>query len=173
MAYYVEYQLRKFKTVDLKKEFSIPNNRKSILEILKIIYEDKCYNILFENALFRDSKSVRVINPFSKNDTYTIVNNNTVIDGFVGVTEWLKKYGLVTLAGKGIEIVNLGTLISLEIICNVNFDLLGIGDENITFAELLMNWIRNCEDKRNSFNTFLKEYTEKLKYINDNSSSLW
>ncbi len=167
VAYYVEYQLRKFKTVDLKKEFSIPNNRKSILEILKIIYEDKCYNILFENALFRDSKSVRVINPFSKNDTYTIVNNNTVIDGFVGVTEWLKKYGLVTLAGKGIEIVNLGTLISLEIICNVNFDLLGIGDENITFAELLMNWIRNCEDKRNSFNTFLKEYTEKLKYIND------
>lgn len=165
VAYYVEYEFRDFKTVDLKKVFSDHNNRKSILQILKIIYEDKCYNILFENALFRDSESIRIINPFCKNDTYTIVNGNSVTDGFAGVTEWLKKYGLVTLAGKGIKIVNLGTLISLENICNVNLDLLGIGDENITFAELLMNWIRNCGDKRNSFNTFLKEYTEKLNYI--------
>lgn len=167
VAYYVEYPLKNYDTVDLKKEFSIPNNRKSILQILKIIYEDKCYNILFENALFRDSQTIRVINPFSKIDTYTIVNGNSVTDGFVEVTEWLKKYGLVTLAGKGIEIVNLGTLISLEKICNVDFDLIGINDENITFADLLMNWIRYCEDKRDSFNTFLKEYTEKLKYIND------
>ncbi|MCM1439554.1 MAG: hypothetical protein NC131_10200 [Roseburia sp.] len=167
VAYYVEYSLKDFDTVDLKKEFSIPNNRKSILQILKIIYEDKCYNILFENALFRDFASIRIINPFSKNDTYTIVNGNSVTDGFIGVTEWLKKYGLVTLAGKGIEIVNLGTLISLEKICNVNFDLIGITDENITFAKLLTNWIRNCGDKRDSFNIFLKEYTEKLKYIYD------
>jgi hypothetical protein len=145
--------------------FSNKNNRNSILQILKLIYEDKYYNILLENSLFRDSKSVRPINPFAKNDMYTIIDGYSTSDGLVEISKWLKKYGLVRLAGKGIQIVNLGTFISLEKICTVKFDLLGIDDECISFTDLLVNWVRSCPNKRASFNIFLKEYTEKLKYI--------
>lgn len=165
MAYYVEYKMSDFDPVDLVKEFSIINNRNSILQILKLIYEDKYYNIIIEHSLFRGSKSVSPINPFAKNDTYTIVDGNSVTDGLVKVSEWLKKYGLVSLAGNGIQIVNLGTFISLEKIYTVKFDLLGIDDKNISFTELLVNWIRNCPNKIAAFDIFLKEYTEELKYI--------
>lgn len=165
MAYYVEYPMSNFDPVDLVNEFSIVNNRNSILQILKLIYEDKYYNILLEHSLFRDSKNVRPINPFAKNDMYTIIDGNSVSDGLVEVSKWLKKYGLVRLAGNGIQIVNLGTFISLEKICTVKFELLGIDDESINFTELLVNWVRNCPNKRASFNIFLKEYTEELKYI--------
>lgn len=77
MAYYVEYKMSDFDPVDLVKEFSIINNRNSILQILKLIYEDKYYNIIIEHSLFRGSKSVSPINPLAKNDTYTIVDGNS------------------------------------------------------------------------------------------------
>lgn len=167
VAYYVEYPLKEFNVVDLKKEFLIDNSRKSVLQILKIIYEDMYYNVLFEHSLFRDSENIRPINPFAKRDRYTIIDGNSVTDGFIGVSNWLKKYGLVSLTGNGIDIVNLGTVIGLEKIHTVNFDLLGLENDRINFPELLVNWIRNCPDKKESFNIFLREYTEQLKYIYD------
>lgn len=167
VAYYVEYHSDNLRTINLKNEFSAINNRKYILQILKLIYEDKYYNILLEDSLFTDSESVRPINPFAKYDKYTIIEDSSVSDGLAELSKWLKKFGLISLAGNGIQIVNLGTLISLEEIYTVKFDLLGIYEENIKFGGLLANWIRNCPNKRDSFNKFLKEYTEQLKYIYD------
>ncbi|MEH2943170.1 hypothetical protein VSQ32_09945 [Lachnospiraceae bacterium KK002] len=167
VAYYVEYQKSNLKTINMKNEFSAIDNRKRILQILKLIYEDKYYNILLEDSLFTDSESVRPINPFAKYDKYTIIDDSSVSDGLVEISKWLKKFGLISLAGKGIQIVNLGTLISLEEIYTVKLDLLGIYEEKIKFGGLLANWIRNCPNKREAFNKFLKEYTERLKYIYD------
>lgn len=46
----------------------------------------------------------------------------------------------------------------------VKIDELGLNN-NITFNELLTNWIKNCLDKKDSFNRFLKEYNEGIKYV--------
>lgn len=104
------------------------------------------------------------MNPFGGNDKYTIIDGNSVDDGISEVSKYLKIYGLITLSGKGIDIVNLGMVVCLEMIFYVKIDELGLNN-NITFNELLTNWIKNCLDKKDSFNRFLKEYNEGIKYV--------
>ena len=165
VGYYVEYSVDNFSITDLKTEFEMSNNKKSILQIIEIIYGKKYYNILFQQSLFKDTRGiVKPVNPFGGNDKYTIIDGNSVDDGISEVSKYLKIYGLITLSGKGIDIVNLGMVVCLEMIFYVKIDELGLNN-NITFNELLTNWIKNCLDKKDSFNRFLKEYNEGIKYV--------
>ena len=45
VGYYVEYSVDNFSITDLKTEFEMSNNKKSILQIIEIIYGKKYYNI--------------------------------------------------------------------------------------------------------------------------------
>lgn len=40
------------------------------------------------------------------------------------------------------------------------------------YKDLLGNWVKNCPNKRSSFNIFLKEYTEELKIFMKRKSYL-
>ena len=89
--------------------------------------------------IFKDTRGiVKPVNPFGGNDKYTIIDGNSVDDGISEVSKYLKIYGLITLSGKGIDIVNLGMVVCLEMIFYVKIDELGLNN-NITFNELLTN----------------------------------
>ncbi len=175
IAFYVEYDITQMDLNDL--DFIdivklIENDKKDkIVKLLYLIYDDGYYNIVSEMSLFYVNDELYPVNPFCKNDEYTIIDSNNYLNGLQEVSEWLKRFGLFVLVGNGIDVINLGTLVSLEQINHVNISMLKLNENNMNFNRLLSNWIENCkEDKFTVFNKFLGDYIEKLKYITSKPS---
>lgn len=188
IAYYVEYSLESFQIQDLSKVtieelIQNKNNKKDIITLLKLIYDNKNYNIFYDKALFRDGNdSIIPTNPFAANDKYIIHRDNqssedvTRFNYFSNglyedktIYQILIKYGLKKVIGCGINIVNLGMIMLLESIYHVGIDDLIQDYNNLTFNKLVENWLERCPEYSTYLNFFLGAYTTLLKYISDSN----
>lgn len=167
IAYFIEYTINDFKNICLEHELSQENNLESVEKILDIIYYKKNYNIFFKQALIKLDQDIIPINPFGKNDEYIVVNGEYSIQKEDFATDQLKKYSLLNIFGEGLNYINLGFIILLENIYSIPFKKFDIGKSATTMNQVLSNWINCCNynDKFDSFNKFLKEYENQIKYI--------
>ncbi|WP_286907345.1 hypothetical protein [Clostridium sp. UBA1652] len=172
IAYYIEYDLNSLVSVDIFEEFKKSNNFERIFEILKIVINERYYNILIKDSLIVSNGKIMPINPFSNEDKYSIYRDNDVIPSFDNIMPCFNSFSLNKIVGDGIDYINLGILFSLQKIEMVNLQKLDLENSELRFNTLLKNWLTECTDKEKSFNNFLKIYTEQLAYVEDKNKFL-
>lgn len=164
IAFFVEYSLDDFKNINLKKEFSVENNKERISQILDIIYYYQNYNVVFESALFERGGRIYPTNPFGTNDLYVVHNGTSHKDGNNYVSKLLYKHGLLKITGIGLEYVNLGVLVKLDEIFAIPFKDFKLNDSS-SLNDVIGNWLEHCRDKQKCFDEFYKDFEEQIKYI--------
>ena len=76
IAYYVEYQSSSdLESINIAEKIE-QANKGIILDILKLIFDQEYYNVLFDEALFSTNNKISLINPFCNKDKFVILNSN-------------------------------------------------------------------------------------------------
>lgn len=145
IAYFIEYELEISDYVELEDELVKKGNKSRIIDILSLIYDYGYYNILGLRKLIFEDKKLLPINPFSYNDAYCFINAKPERYSLSHISNFLKdKYGLVRVIGKGINYVNIGTLVLLQSISNVGIKRLDFNNKIKTVSDLLCEWLELC-----------------------------
>lgn len=170
IAYYVEYNAKSPTFITFEEEF-IDGEEQKNLKLLQIIYNKSYFNVLLSKGIIRIDDDFYPTNPYSINDKFCIFTNSHLEYSLISINQYLRKYNLIKLGGKGLNYINLGMLIEFQKINKIAIDGAFI-NKNTTFIDFLTSWLANCKNKQEAFNLFLKSFTEQLKFVQNKEDLL-
>lgn len=163
IAYYVEYCAENPSFITFEEEF-IKGYEQKNLELLQIIYNKNYFNILLPKGFIFINNSFCPTNPYSINDRICIFGNSHFEKSLTSINQYLQKYNLIKIGGKGLDYVNLGMFIKFQEINRIDIDESFI-NQGTTFLNFLNSWLDNCKNKQEAFNSFLESFTVQLKFV--------
>lgn len=176
IAWFYEYTIdEKYEIKTCKELFEKEIELDEIKNIFKLIFDESCHNIFYEQAILVHNTEMLPINPFSRNDKIICLNKLTKSSGKESVIELLKKYSLQVIGGIGIDCATVGLILELLSIKLISIDELFF---NITKRTnniqntIIKNWI----DRNGDFIEFYKKFNDELNYLkklSDFENEVW
>ena len=162
IGYFVEYSIKQPNFFSFSQEF-LQDNKSKNLKLLQLIYNLKYYNILLPNSLIYINDQIFPVNPYAINDKVCIIEGTPHDNCIKSINQYLRKFALIKLGGYGLNYINLGILIKLFEIHPFIIDEIII-NSNTKFIAFIQFWLSQCNNKREAFNAFLKDFSEQLKF---------
>lgn len=164
IAYYIEYDGVISIDESLNDEFLKNNNSTRIIEILSLIFDYEYFNIFGPGQLFVKNNDVLPTNPFSFHDKYCFLDGKISSNKYVN-KYLIDRYGLLRIAGQGINYINIGTLVTLQEKNRFNIKGTNFENEIRSYTDLLIYWLRTCPDKIQCMNSFMSELDKQLSFL--------
>lgn len=145
-------------------------NEAQLRNLIKIMMSGYV-NVFIEKSLLVKDDEIQIVNECSIKDKYLILQDGSVVksSGFACLEEYLEPYRFRALAGKHIDCITLGVLVSLQKIHPVEYNVL-FPEEIIHMDNMqnrvIMNWLQNVSRPLSGWYQLKEFYYNELRYVN-------
>lgn len=170
IASYYEYNYNYNEKFISFEEIIKSKNKVLILEALNLIYNKKNYNVFYKQAFLCHKSKLKVVNPFTINDRYTIKEHNsvtTLTSSVESVTkDCISKYYLEIIEENGLNCACVGLICNLLEIEPLNPSILlsNLDSEKPYQNQIINNWIINTRNPEINLIEIQNKFFSTLRY---------